>query len=200
MPMTRPATDVPGRLVARLLVGLVACLLWSVPLPSVADDYERLASERKTFLAARKALLAGKTTRFRELAGRLHDYPLHPYLEYWALERRLKRAKVDEVEAMLERLADSPLQRQLRRQWLDRLAGERRWDEYVAAYRDGFGTTAACRYHDALRRLGRVEEAWAGVPALWLVGRSQGASRQLPRPFSRAPGQPAARTVDRRAA
>ena len=140
---------------------------------AAADDETYLAEDRARFLEARKALLAGDAARFERLATALHDYPLQPYLAYWALERRLGSAADTEVEAALTAFDGMPLESRLRGLWLDRLGREGRWNAYLAAYRPGLGTTATCRHLDALRRLGRDDEAWAGVPKLWLVGRSQ---------------------------
>ena len=147
-------------------------VLWGSP-PSSADDGTLLRAERELFLEARQALRSENLGRFRELEVRLRDYPLHPYLSYWDLERRLDTLSAAAAQAALEAFASTPLESRLRGRWLERLAREGRWSEYLAAYRPGFGTRAECRFHDAQRRIGRLAEAWAGARELWLVGRSQ---------------------------
>ncbi len=154
---------------ACLLVGLQLC--W--PLAAQADDALQLQAERERFLEARKALLRGDEARFDALTGQLRDYPLHPYLRYWRLEQEVGGLTAEAVASALAEFADTPLERRLRGAWLARLAREGRWSEYLRDYRPGFGTRATCRYHDALRREGQVDEAWAGARRLWLVGRSQ---------------------------
>jgi len=149
--------------------GILVALAWLPLHPIQASDDQLLSAERKQFLAARKALLAGDRT----LEASLRDYPLHPYLRYWSLERQLDRLTPDAMTSALDELDQTPLARRLRGKWLKRLAREGRWREYLVAYRPEFGTSATCRYHDALRRLGRTEEAWVGTQKLWLVGRSQ---------------------------
>ena len=154
-------------------MGLVALLAWQ-PLHSLqASDDQLLSAERKQFLEARKALLAGKGARYRTLEARLRDYPLHPYLVYWSLERQINGLSPDAVSAALDDLEQTPLAKRLRGKWLKRLASEGRWREYLVAYRPEFGTSASCRYYDALRRTGNPGEAWIGARKLWLVGRSQ---------------------------
>jgi soluble lytic murein transglycosylase len=148
-------------------------LAWLPLQPLPADDDQLLQRERQQFLEARKALFAGDRARFRALEKRLADYPLQPYLRFWALERELDRLTPDQVQAALDELEQTPLATRLRGQWLSRLAREDRWQEYVDAYRPEFDTEARCRYYDALRRLGRSAEAWTGARKLWLVGRSQ---------------------------
>ncbi len=158
----------PTRIV-RLLAFLVL-LPWQVGL---AHDEQALRADRERFLEARQALLDGDDARFRALEGRLRDYPLHPYLRYWLLDRQLPNLSAEAVEQALAAFAGLPLEARLRSAWLEQLAREARWSEYVAAWRPGFGTWADCRYHDAQRRLGDREAAWEGARRLWLVGRSQ---------------------------
>jgi len=153
--------------------GILVALTWLPLHPIQASDDQLLSAERKQFLAARKALLAGDNRRFRTLEASLRDYPLHPYLRYWSLERQLDRLTPDAMTSALDELDQTPLAKRLRGKWLNRLAREGRWREYLVAYRPEFGASATCRYHDALRRLGRAEEAWVGAQKLWLIGRSQ---------------------------
>ncbi|HEY5790148.1 MAG TPA: transglycosylase SLT domain-containing protein [Gammaproteobacteria bacterium] len=165
-------TSVADRRRARLgLLGLLLAAL--LPWPALADDQHGLQAQRAAFLDARQALRSGDRPRYRALLAQLGDYPLLPYLRYWELEAELPRLRPEQLDAGLAELAATPLAERLRAAWLERLAAESRWAEYVAYYRDGDGTEASCRYHDALRRLGRSAAAWAGAQQLWLAGRSQ---------------------------
>jgi len=111
--------------------------------------------------------------RYRTLARQLADYPLAPYLRYWELRPRIARLTAGQVTKALVELDGTPLADRLRRAWLRRLADSGRWQDYLDAYRPGFGTKAECRFHDAQRRLGQLAPAWEGAGRLWLVGRSQ---------------------------
>ena len=155
------------------LACLVVGMHLALSIPAAADDDLQLRDARQRFLEARKALRDGDDARFDALASQLRDYPLHLYLRYWRLERELDALSADAVTAALEELAATPLEKQLRGAWLARLAREGRWGAYLRFHRPGFGTTATCRYHDALRREGQLELAWEGARRLWLVGRSQ---------------------------
>ncbi len=161
----------PGALLRLFCVAVGMQLASS--LPAWADDALELRDARARFLEAREALRDRDEARFATLSAQLHDYPLHPYLRFWQVERELDALSVEAVTAALGEFADTPLEKRLRSAWLERLAREGRWSAYLRFHRPGFGTSASCRYHDALRREGQLEAAWEGARKLWLVGRSQ---------------------------
>jgi soluble lytic murein transglycosylase len=85
---------------------------WLLGIASSAASSEtdtRLVNQRYQFQEAEKALRQGNLQQYRRLEQQLHDYPLHPYLEYAELRRRLGSAPADEVEAFIHRYRDSPL-------------------------------------------------------------------------------------------
>lgn len=136
--------------------------------PRAAD-----VAQRRRFLAAEEALKSGDEESFAALAEGLRDYPLHPYLEHARLRRGINAADAETVSAFLERYRDTPLAPRLRDRWLDRLAAEGRWEDYVRFQVPA--TTAAwrCRSLRALIEVGREQEAFAAVTPLWLTGSSQ---------------------------
>ena len=135
---------------------------------------DRLDAQRTLFLATEEALDAGDRQAFREGLERLEDYPLHSWLQYADLRSRLDQARADAVHAFLDAHGETPHGQRLRRAWFDRLAGEERWDELVREFdADTRSTTRLCQYKHALLKLGRREEALAGVDEIWLHGRSQ---------------------------
>lgn len=131
------------------------------------------SSRQKLFLAAEKALKSGNQTLYRELKTSLQDYPLYPYLEYQELRNSLSTARADEVEAFLERYADTPLADLLRKRWLNQLAGRKQWRDYLRFYRPDSSVTRQCHYLNALLQTGSREEAFEQVEPLWLHGRSR---------------------------
>ncbi len=152
---------------SRILLLLLA-LAWSVSLPAGEED-----SRRQWFREAQRALLKGDTVRYRELAQRLRDYLLYPYLEYESLLLSLPRARAAEVAGFLERYADTPLAPLLRRRWLRRLGEQRRWREYLAFYLPQQDPELRCYALRARLAAGESpERIWPWVKDLWLVGSS----------------------------
>jgi peptidoglycan lytic transglycosylase len=130
-------------------------------------------SGRPEFLAAERALAHGDGRAFAELAVRLHDYPLYPYLRFEAISRKLDHVSPGELEQFLTEYADTPLAPRLRRAWLTRLAKRGRWEEYIRLYRPDDSAQQRCRYLHALILVGRGAEALRQVEPLWLTGSSQ---------------------------
>ncbi len=104
-------------------------LLVALVFPGVSGAKTTLEQQRERFVQAEKALKTGKLSLFRQLEPGLRTYPLHPYLEYAALQRRLPTARNAEIRAFLERHADTPQANRMRSAWLKQLAKKRRWSD-----------------------------------------------------------------------
>ena len=142
--------------------------------PALAANPEHDAQgDRERFRQAEQALSRGDSDAFRRLAAGLRSYPLHPYLEYEALRRRLSSAASREVEAFLTRNDDTPLAARLRAAWLDHLAAQRRWNYYLAFYREDADIDRRCHHLQALIETGRAEQAFARMAPVWLHGKSR---------------------------
>ena len=87
---------------------LLSVLLLIIRSPAAAD-------ERADFLAAEQALAQGDAVRYAELAGRLRDYPLYPYLRFAELTRDLDAASEGDIRSFLDADPDSPLSARFRR-------------------------------------------------------------------------------------
>lgn len=110
---------------------------------------------------------------FRKAMATLADYPLYPYLEYAALTRHVGDLSFEDVDAFRSKWSDSPLATRLFEAWLDALFAHGHYKAYVEHYAATGDAARECRYLRALARTGRRDEAFAGVPALWVVGHSQ---------------------------
>jgi len=152
---------------------LVTIVLFLVLVGVTATSAASLEQQRKQFLQAEKALQRGDMQTLETLRARLQDYPLYPYLEYQALRKRLGTASTEEVSRFLDRYRDTPLAWRLRANWLDHLAKQRRWVEYLAFYRPGSSVSRRCHQLHALIATGQADRAMPKVKALWLHGRSQ---------------------------
>lgn len=130
-----------------------------------------LAQQRKTYLAAEKALKLGQITRYKKLNEKLHNYPLQAYLDYRYLRSRLHRLPKEKINTFLQQYEDSPLHRRLLNAWLSKLAQKGLWHEYL-------NTTASNNSrHQCLRRwayykTGQTDAAFDNLEKLWLAAHS----------------------------
>lgn len=167
------------RSIHRLLFAISVLLALLLPLPASASADQDSAdrdSPRERFQAAEQALAQGDQEQFTRLAASLAAYPLHPYLVYAELSGRLEHASADEVAGFLNASKDTPLNWQLRRQWLDLLADRKRWETFLAFYRPTSDVDLRCHQLQALIATGQARQALPEVEALWLYGRSRPAS------------------------
>ena len=87
--------------------------------------------QRANFLLAERFLEQGKLSRFRNYQTLSTDYPLYPYLEYFALRKYPNRYLDTDIEEMLKDNQDSPISYLTRRFWLNRLAKKGSWNRYA---------------------------------------------------------------------
>ena len=151
---------------------LLLALLVALPTAAVGTA-DPLAAERGLFIQAWRALEQGRLSRYRQLAPRLRDYPLYPYLEEKRLRRRLSRASDDEIRGFLERYPDTVLAERLRRSWLYRLARKRAWKRFLAFYQPPQPVELQCHRLRATLERPPSEEWLTQARALWLTGRSR---------------------------
>jgi soluble lytic murein transglycosylase len=126
--------------------------------------------QRPVFLRAEQALKAGRTAEADSLIAGLADYPLLPHLIYRKLAQDLDNAPA--IEDFLVRYRQTRQAGQLRQRWLERLAEQGLWAEFVKHYQASDNTQLQCAYYLALANVGRTEEAFAGAEKLWPSGSS----------------------------
>ena len=140
-------------------LSLLCCVVVGSSLATPLED------QRKTFLAAEKALDRGAMGDFKKLSRRIHDYPLYPYLEYEALLKRLGSASNDEVRHFITTHESTPLSTWLRASWLDHLAARQRWTDYLAFYQPSRDTSRRCHQLQALIATGVIGDFRAPATA-----------------------------------
>jgi soluble lytic murein transglycosylase len=157
-----------------------------------------LDQQRNNFLQAEKLLAQGNTAAFVHVSAKLTDYPLYPYLQYLWLKDNLHQA--DRILAFLTSYKDTRYATLLRTKWLDHLAGNEQWHDFIRHYisRDGVyassrsGTGAAisrdgvagnlpgagenatleCQYNLAVYKTGDQQQALNEAKRLWVTGDS----------------------------
>jgi soluble lytic murein transglycosylase len=147
--------------------GLILLLAaWVCLQPVAAGETDRLSAQRQAFQAAEQALQSGQAVTFSALA----DYPLYPYLLYRDLTHRLTKDPAAEVRSFLKTYDDTPLAGRLRSAWLQQLAKEQRWADFLQDYRPTADVALNCWQRQALLQTGQSDQALQGIEQLWLSG------------------------------
>ncbi|MGZ5621974.1 MAG: transglycosylase SLT domain-containing protein [Methylobacter sp.] len=96
-----------------------------------------LNQQRNDFLQAEKLLAQGNNAAFMQVSAALIDYPLYPYLQYQWLKDNLQQT--DRVMVFLSTYKETRYAGLLRAKWLDYLAKNERWNDFIRHYivRDG---------------------------------------------------------------
>lgn len=173
----RPRTFTPGALTGTLALGLALALFSgsaaaaeSRAAPSaIADKTE----QRKLYGQAQKALSQSHYGEYRKLLTQLEHYPLKPYLEYRYIVRRLAQMPKTDIDRFLQDYPGSYLAEKLERQWVEKLAEQRRWEDVLTYYNpDNSSTELECFALRARLNTGD-QSALDEVGELWNVDRSQ---------------------------
>ena len=133
-----------------------------------------LAAQRSTFKRARQAQLHGDFAQARRLAATLGTYPLHAYLTYEDLRRRLSSVPETEMLDFLHAQQDSYLAEHLRSAWLRELARQNRWSTFQRAYRAQDDIALQCHHLSARLRTDATHEVMADIVPTWQAGGAHG--------------------------
>lgn len=166
---------------ARAALRLIApTMVFALSLSALADTSvlspkaSPIELQRQHYLAARDALRRGHLTQYRKYRDRLHGYPLTAYLDFYELNRRLRRLPTEDIDTFLTRYDNSYLGDKLRYRWLQALAEKKRWSEFLQYYQPQMSdsTKLSCqallaRYHT------EGDIALDDVAELWNVEQSQ---------------------------
>lgn len=129
--------------------------------------------DRQLYKRAVSALRADELTRFERHIEELGDYPLVPYLRYLQSLKQLSRADAAEAIAYRDAMSEYTFGDRFMTQWV-RIQGRRgRWQDYVDYYQPSSDIVDQCRYALALIRTGDKQSAYALLPQLWNVEKSQ---------------------------
>ncbi|WP_323844057.1 transglycosylase SLT domain-containing protein [Microbulbifer magnicolonia] len=136
---------------------------------------EAAVAQRAKLQAARMAIARNDQRSLNDLKQELKDYPLRPYIDYWAISKKLSRLPFDEIDQFLADNQDTAIGDWMRVRVLRELGSRERFREYLKYYQPEKITrdSLRCYYADALSRYGDREAAYRLVEELWLVGSSQ---------------------------
>ena len=151
---------------------LLLALLLPAPAPAGAGDAD-LSRARRDYREARQALRQGQLARYQRLRARLDGYLLVAYLDYAYYKKRVAKTAPAVLARLIERHADTPVSRWLRKRWLRALAARGDWDRFMAVYRPIPGAADLACHHLERRRLAGAgwEALDADLDRLWRHGR-----------------------------
>lgn len=159
----------------RVVSFLLGTLLQLYALPGWSTTTDIYAKQREQFIAARKALEAGKLDEFRQLKSKLKKYPLYGYLEYDALRRNLSKTQPGQISGFLKTYQGLPISERLYNAWLHSLGKRRQWRTFLQFYTPQQSATLQC-YQIRARLQQTPDEKTHALKqglTLWLVGKSQ---------------------------
>jgi len=148
-------------------------LAWIVLFPllfSGAVFGNTLNQQRNDFLQAEKLLAQGNNAAFMAVSAALIDYPLYPYLQYQWLKDNLHQA--DQVLSFLAVYKDTRYAGLLKSKWLDYLAKNEQWNDFIQHYEATENTALECQYSLAIYKTGNQQQALSEAKRLWLTGDS----------------------------
>ncbi|TAK60081.1 transglycosylase SLT domain-containing protein [Methylobacter sp.] len=129
-----------------------------------------LDQQRNNFLQAEKLLAQGNTDAFMRISDTLIDYPLYPYLQYLWLKDNLQQT--NQVLSYLESYKNTRYAELLRSKWLDYLAKNDQWSDFVRYYEASEDTALECQYNLAIYKTGNQQQALNEAKRLWVTGDS----------------------------
>lgn len=146
---------------------LLCCLVFfsSATLSNTSDQ------QRQDFLLAEKLLEQGNELAFLTVSSSLVDYPLYAYLQYQWLKNNL--SKTEQVLSFLSAYKATRYVDPLRSDWLEYLAENERWSEFIQNYQATDNTALECDFHWAHYKLGNQQLALNEAKRFWVVGYEQ---------------------------
>lgn len=155
---------------------LAALCMSAAPRSSAADD--ALAGQRALFVQTRELLQKRMPQAQADAAqnmAALKNYPLYPHLQSRQLGTAISRGASDaetlaQIDEFLAQQSGTVAGEQLRGQWLDALAANERWRQYLHYYRAAStNKQQQCWFIEALHRTGQRDRSLQEIDKLWLT-------------------------------
>lgn len=130
--------------------------------------------QRMQFQLALQAFENGDNEAFEHWHSNLQSYPLYYYLHYKSLQPRVKLASFSEIEKFLSYSGNTAYANEIRQVWLEMLAKQGDWANYLRIYVPQKAAALQCYYAQAQLATGqRTATLWEDLKKLWLVGKPQ---------------------------
>ncbi|WP_193164061.1 transglycosylase SLT domain-containing protein [Microbulbifer hainanensis] len=160
---------------AKGLAFLLLMLLGTAPALGATTDAEKAVAQRDKLQAARTAIAHRDWSSVNKIKRELKDYPLLPYIDYWAISKKLPSLPYDEIDQFLAEYRDTAIGDWMRVRVLRELGSRQRFKAFLKYYDPDkiVRSSLRCYYADALARHGDKQDAYKLVEELWMVGTSQ---------------------------
>lgn len=134
---------------------------------------QNIEAQRSAFLRLEKRMYALTDSQLATELQNLDNYPLTPYLIAQKLVQRISLERETQIRQFLSRYSDTPLERRVRKPWLEYLLKRRKYDLFVEFYRPGYSTELQCAYLRHYQKDPSTAAHREKVAAVWNVGQSQ---------------------------
>lgn len=163
------------KLLHKCLGGGALICLSLVSLAQIPADVDPSRLEqRQQYKEAVRLIQLGRKSEYRKLMLLLEDYPLYTYLQYEEIVRNFATTHKNEIISFVEQYKETPLARELMRDWLVYLGKRGLWYRYSKSYEEAYSTSSLeCYKGYSLYRLGQHQAAFEVAEKLWVVGHSQ---------------------------
>ena len=151
---------------------MLVLTIGSLAIPVSANVDRRTMLQRQMFQDAEHALKLGRLSQYRQLETKLRDYPLHPYLKYYEIRRRLGSTDYKTIHRFLQEHPGTPLATRLQYSWLKSLARKRQWQTLIDNFYYTTDKGLQCDFARALLFKQEPQRAYSVSEGLWLTGRS----------------------------
>jgi len=146
---------------------LLLCSLFFFPSTVISNTLEQ---QRQDFLLAERLIGQNNESAFLNLSSTLADYPLYPYLQYQWLKNNL--LQTDKIPAFLSAYKNTRYADLLRFKWLNYLANNERWSDFLRYYKKSDNTVLECQFYWANYKAGNQLLALNEAKRLWVTGDS----------------------------
>ena len=161
-----------------ILQSILGLLLASATITPVgaaqADTKLSIEAQRQLFIKAESLADKPSNQLYQKWLAQLEGYPLLPYLQQKSLIAYPYLSNRAAIEKFLVDYAESPLDRPLRKKWLEYLAKQNQVDVFLNSYRDIGDDELACKQVEfMLQKPELKQQALKQIEKLWVVGESQ---------------------------
>ena len=136
---------------------------------SQSANCAELVEQRQIFLQAEKYIAEKNDAGFIAASEKLNDYVLYPYLRYQWLKDKLDQT--EQILAFLSTYKDSRYASTLRSKWLNYIADQVRWADFVRYYQEDQDSADDCQWQWARYETGKKVLALIEAKRLWLAGK-----------------------------
>lgn len=151
-------------------LGLLLCAACSTAVQADALGDSVLQTQRALFLQTRDLLQRKQNDAAAAGVAALQNYPLLPYLQLQQLQNTLDQQSNQAIDTFLTRYDNTVVADQLRNQWLQQLALNGRWKDYLNYFRAiDASKLQQCWYLEALYRNNQNDTALQETGKLWLT-------------------------------